>query len=112
LHQRILEKKLETIYAEVELPLAPLLYRMERSGLKVDQKGSADLSNYIGQELHKLTTKIYQLAGREFNIGSPKQVGEVLSELISTSGGKLRPDVFRRARPCWKSWPKPLNCRE
>ncbi len=88
LHQRILEKKLETIYSEVELPLAPLLYRMERAGLKVDPRVLADLSNYLGQELHKLTVNVYQLAGREFNIGSPKQVGEVLSELDINSGRK------------------------
>jgi DNA polymerase I len=88
LRNRILEKKLETIYSEVELPLAPLLYRMERAGLKVDPKVLADLSNYIGQELHKLTIKIYELAGREFNIGSPKQVGEVLSDLHIDIGRK------------------------
>ncbi|MEK6282553.1 MAG: DNA polymerase I [Acidobacteriota bacterium] len=88
LHQRILEKKLETIYTEMELPLAPLLFRMERAGLKVDRATLADLSNYLGLELKKLTIKIYELAGREFNIGSPKQVGEVLSELEMTSGRK------------------------
>ncbi|HKU77898.1 MAG TPA: DNA polymerase I [Pyrinomonadaceae bacterium] len=88
LRNRILEKNLETIYSEVELPLAPLLYRMERAGLKVDPKVLADLSSYIGQELHKRTLKIYELAGREFNIGSPKQVGEVLSELHIDIGRK------------------------
>src|ERR1043165_8784342 len=88
LRNRILEKKLEAIYSEVELPLAPLLYRMERAGLKVDPKVLADLSNYIGQELHKLTVQIYQLAGREFNIGSPKQVGEVLADLHIDIGRK------------------------
>jgi DNA polymerase-1 len=88
LHQRILEKKLETIYSEVEIPLAPLLYRMERAGLKVDQRVLAELSSYLGQELHKITVNVYQLAGREFNIGSPKQVGEVLSELDIKSGRK------------------------
>ncbi|HEU4507506.1 MAG TPA: DNA polymerase I [Pyrinomonadaceae bacterium] len=88
LYARILEKKLETIYSEVELPLAPLLYRMERAGLKVDPKVLSDLSSYIGQELHKLTVNIYQLAGREFNIGSPKQVGEVLAELNIDIGRK------------------------
>ncbi len=88
LRNRILEKNLETIYSEVELPLAPLLYRMERAGLKVDPKVLADLSNYIGQELHKLTVQIYQLAGREFNIGSPKQVGEVLADLHIDIGRK------------------------
>jgi DNA polymerase-1 len=88
LRNRILDKKLESIYSEVELPLAPLLYRMERAGLKVDPKVLADLSNYIGQELHKLTVQIYQLAGREFNIGSPKQVGEVLADLNIDIGRK------------------------
>ena len=88
LHQRILEKKLETIYTEMELPLAPLLFRMERAGLKVDRATLAELSNYLGLELKKLTVKIYELAGREFNIGSPKQVGEVLSELNISSGRK------------------------
>ncbi|HEY2963084.1 MAG TPA: DNA polymerase I [Pyrinomonadaceae bacterium] len=88
LRERILEKKLETIYSEIELPLAPLLYRMERAGLKVDPKVLTDLSTYIGQELHKLTVQIYQLAGREFNIGSPKQVGEVLAELNIDIGRK------------------------
>jgi DNA polymerase-1 len=88
LRERILEKKLETIYSEVELPLAPLLYRMERAGLKVDPRVLADLSNFIGQELHKLTLKVYELAGREFNIASPKQVGEVLGELNINSNRK------------------------
>lgn len=88
LHERILEKKLETIYTEIELPLAPLLYQMEQAGLKVDPTVLADLSNHIGQELHKLTLKIYEMAGREFNIGSPKQVGDVLGELNILSGRK------------------------
>ena len=88
LHSRILEKKLETIYTEMELPLAPLLFRMERAGLKVDRATLKDLSNYLGLELNKLTLKIYELAAREFNIGSPKQVGDVLSELNIMSGRK------------------------
>ena len=88
LHERILDKKLETIYSEVELPLAPLLYMMEQAGLKLDPGVLAELSNHLGQELHKLTLKIYKLAGREFNIGSPKQVGDVLGELNILSGRK------------------------
>lgn len=88
LRHRILEKKLETIYLEVELPLAPLLYQMEKAGIKVDRLVLADLSSFLGHELEKLTVRIYELAGREFNIGSPKQVGEVLSELDIVSGRK------------------------
>jgi DNA polymerase-1 len=88
LHERILEKKLETIYSEVELPLAPLLYKMERAGLKVDRKVLNDLSAFLGQELAKLTEQIYKLAGHEFNIGSPKQVGDILSDLNIGTGRK------------------------
>ena len=88
LHERILEAKLETIYAEVELPLVPLLYRMERAGLKVDRRVLADLSAFLGLELTRLTSQIYKLAGREFNVASPKQVGEVLEDLNIVSGRK------------------------
>src|SRR2546427_3316796 len=61
---------------------------MERAGLKVDRKVLGDLSNFLGQELAKLTDQIYQLAGHEFNIGSPKQVGEVLADLNINAGRK------------------------
>ena len=86
--QRILENKLETIYSEVELPSGPSALSNGARRLKGRPKVLADLSNYIGQELHKLTVKIYQLAGREFNIGSPKQVGDVLGELNIDIGRK------------------------
>ena len=88
LHGRLLEQGLEAIYNEIELPLAPLLYRMERAGLKVDTKVLAELSKYLGAELEKLTKRIYKVAGREFKINSPKQVGDVLEELNISSGRK------------------------
>lgn len=88
LHGRILEQGLEAIYKEMELPLAPLLYRMERAGLRVDTSVLKDLSAFLGSELDKLTKKIYKEAGREFKISSPKQVGEVLEELNISSGRK------------------------
>ncbi|MET0621723.1 MAG: DNA polymerase I [Pyrinomonadaceae bacterium] len=86
LHGRILEQGLEAIYNEIELPIAPLLYRIERAGLKVDTSVLGELSSLFGAELEKLTAQIYKVAGREFKINSPKQVGEVLEELnISTN---------------------------
>ncbi|PYS93199.1 MAG: DNA polymerase I [Acidobacteria bacterium] len=88
LHGRILEQGLETIYNEMELPLAPLLYRMEQAGLRVDTDALAELSKFFGAELEKLTAQIYQVAGREFKISSPKQVGEVLEELNISKGRK------------------------
>ena len=88
LHLRLIERGLETIYREIELPLAPLLYRIERAGLRVDTAVLSDLSKYLGKELEKLTKKIYKVAGREFKINSPKQVGDVLEELNISSGRK------------------------
>ncbi|HEV2912436.1 MAG TPA: DNA polymerase I [Pyrinomonadaceae bacterium] len=88
LHTRVLEQGLEAIYTEIELPLAPLLHRMERAGLRVDTGVLSELSKYLGKELDKLTKKIYKVAGREFKINSPKQVGDVLEELNISSGRK------------------------
>jgi len=70
------------------MPLAPLLYQMEQAGLKVDRKVLGDLSNFLGRELVKLTEQIYKLAGQEFNIGSPKQVGDVLESMNIGTGRK------------------------
>jgi DNA polymerase-1 len=88
LHGRILEQGLEAIYTDIELPLAPLLYRMERAGLKVDTNALGELSKLFGTELEKLTARIYEVAGREFKINSPKQVGEVLESLNISTGRK------------------------
>jgi DNA polymerase I len=88
LHSRLLEHGLESIYNEIELPLAPLLHRMEQAGLRVNTAVLSELSKYLGKELEKLTKKIYKVAGREFKINSPKQVGDVLEELNISSGRK------------------------
>ncbi len=88
LHKRIDEQDLDNIYREIELPLAPLLYRMERAGIRLDCDVLAELSRYLGAELEKLTSKICQMAGREFNINSPKQVAECFEALNIVSGRK------------------------
>jgi DNA polymerase-1 len=88
LHGRVLEQGLEAIYNEIELPIAPLLYRIERAGLRVDTSVLGELSALFGAELEKLTAQIYKVAGHEFKINSPKQVGEVLEELNISTGRK------------------------
>jgi DNA polymerase I len=88
LHGRVLEHGLEAIYNEMELPLAPLLHRIERAGLRVDTSVLGELSALFGAELEKLTAEIYRIAGREFKINSPKQVGEVLEQLNISTGRK------------------------
>ncbi len=88
LRRKIQEDGLERIYTEMELPLIPILYEMEMAGLKVDVGVLKGLSDFITTETEKLGAKIFELAGREFNISSPKQVGEVLQELNIGSSKK------------------------
>ncbi len=88
LREKIRENGLEKIYAEVELPLIPILADIELVGMKVDGDSLTVFSEFIGKELKTLQDKIYEIAGREFNIGSPKQVGEIFGELNIETGRK------------------------
>lgn len=88
LRRRIIEDRLERIYSEIELPLEPVLAEIERVGMKIDGDKLKLFSESISKDLAELRTKIYGIAGREFNIGSPKQVGEVLQELNISTGKK------------------------
>ncbi|HSK71747.1 MAG TPA: DNA polymerase I [Pyrinomonadaceae bacterium] len=88
LRKRIEEDGLEKIYTEIELPLVPLLYRMEMAGLKVDTEVLKSVSDFIATQLEQVGAKIFGIAGREFNVNSPKQVGEVLQELNIETGRK------------------------
>lgn len=87
LRKKLQEDGLEKIYTEIELPLIPLIYRMELAGMKVNVEALKGFSDFVSTELEGLREKIYAIAEREFNIGSPKQVGEVLQEL-NIAGGK------------------------
>jgi DNA polymerase-1 len=75
------QKKLDFVYWEMELPLVPILYDMEEAGFRADTAVLAKLSVEMERELEKLSKKIYGQAGREFNIGSPQQLGEIFEEL-------------------------------
>jgi DNA polymerase-1 len=67
-----------SVYAEIDLPLAPVLFRMERAGVRIDLGVLDGLSKRFGLELERVGESIFSLAGRRFNINSPKQLGEVL----------------------------------
>ncbi|MEK7751193.1 MAG: DNA polymerase, partial [Acidobacteriota bacterium] len=69
---------LERVYTEIELPLAPVLGRMERAGIRIDAAVMKDLSERMEIEIQRLTGEIYSLAGHAFNINSPQQLGKVL----------------------------------
>ena len=68
----------ESVYRDIDLPLAPVLYRMEKAGVRIDTAVLAALSKRFASELERLSERIFALAGRRFNINSPKQLGEVL----------------------------------
>jgi len=72
------ERGLRKLYAEIELPLAGVLSRMERSGVRIDRNELQRLSTMMETEIARLTADIHRLAGRPFNISSPQQLGDVL----------------------------------
>ncbi len=81
LNAKIAEEKLEKVYREIDLPVVPILYDMESAGFRVDPAALKDISQFMDGELERLTQQVYQLAGREFNIGSPTQLGDIFEEL-------------------------------
>lgn len=76
--KQIKDNNQEELLHNIELPLASVLAEMEFEGIKVDQKKLNQLDLEISEKIDRLTQEIHSLSGREFNIGSPKQLGEVL----------------------------------
>jgi DNA polymerase-1 len=72
------ESEVEKVYREIDLPLAPVLYRMEQVGVRIDTVVLDGLSRRFSLELERVGERIFELSGRRFNINSPKQLGEVL----------------------------------
>ncbi len=88
LKPRLVEDRMTTLYETVERPLIPVVAAMEREGVLVDPTALRDLSKDFGRRMGDLETEIHELAGEEFNIGSPKQLGEILFGKMSLPGGK------------------------
>ncbi|HET7672063.1 MAG TPA: DNA polymerase I [Burkholderiales bacterium] len=81
LHPRIAnDDKLKRIYETIEQPLLPVLLRMERNGVLLDRTKLEQQSHELGQEILELERKAYDAAGQPFNLGSPKQIQEILFE--------------------------------
>ena len=70
------------LFDEIEMPLAPVLAKMEIAGIHLDTEVLAESSKQLNVEIADLEAKIYELAGEKFNIGSPKQLGEILFEKL------------------------------
>jgi DNA polymerase-1 len=76
--KKLKEKNLDKVYEEIEKPIIPVVNEMENYGILIDKKYFEKLSDEYRKELDSLTKKIYKMAGTEFNINSPKQLGEVI----------------------------------
>lgn len=72
------EADVQRVYREIDLPLAPVLYRMEKAGIRIDTGVLAGMAKRFSGEIERVGEHIFELAGRRFNINSPKQLGEVL----------------------------------
>ena len=88
LKPRLAAEHVTTVYETLERPLAPVLAEMEQAGVKVDRATLAGLSGSFAQTLARLEHEIRELAGEDFNIGSPKQLGEILFDKMSLAGGR------------------------
>jgi len=110
LRPAIEERQLHDLYCEVELPLCAVLARMEHAGVAVDREALADFGALMESRIHALERRIYDAAGEEFNINSPRQLGTILFEKLELPHGKktktgwsTNADVLEKLR-----WETPL----
>ncbi|MBO0347218.1 DNA polymerase I [Roseibium sp. CAU 1637] len=88
LKPRLASERMATVYETLERPMAPVLARMEKRGISVDRQMLSRLSGDFAQGMAALEDEIRELAGESFNIGSPKQLGDILFGKMGLPGGK------------------------
>jgi DNA polymerase-1 len=90
LYGQIQEQGLESAYEKIDLPLAPVIAEMERTGIRVDPKELEKMSRSMEKEVRRLEKEIWKLAGSEFNVNSPTQLAEILFDKLN-----LQPNARR-----------------
>ena len=88
LHEKMDAQAMLPLYTDIELPLCPVLARMEQAGFLVDRKALYDFGESLTSSIEQLQQSIWALAGEPFNIQSPKQLGNVLFERLMLPAGK------------------------
>lgn len=115
---KVRKQGMESLYTEIELPLAKVLFEMEKDGVKVDYGALAGFETRYKTFISQLTEEIYEQAGQTFNINSPQQLGTVLFEKLRLPGGKktkkgwsTAADVLEKLRYNYKIVDDVLRCR-
>ena len=90
LRAKLVEMNLDRVYREIELPLVEILFDIERTGVRIDLGALDKAGREMEKELARLTGEIYTLAGEEFNINSPGQLGDIFEKLNFDVGRKTR----------------------
>lgn len=88
LEEKMKETDTEELFKTIEMPLSEVLADMQYQGIYVDKEKLQEFGNELKTRLNELTSEIYELAGEEFNINSPKQLGEILFEKLQLPMGK------------------------
>ncbi|MBO6280959.1 MAG: DNA polymerase I [Alphaproteobacteria bacterium] len=88
LKKRIFDEKKSYVYEQLDRPLIEILLKMEDAGIIVNEKGLSDLDAEFATQMSAIEKEIYALAGEEFNLSSPKQIGEVLFQKLGLKGKK------------------------
>lgn len=89
LHQELFAQKALHLYTEIDLPLCHILHQMEQEGIKIDIAYLRELSQEFQLEIEKLEQQIFTFSGQEFNIASPKQLGEILFNKLKLPFSKV-----------------------
>lgn len=85
LEPKLFERKVQSLMTSLEMPLLPVLAEMEAEGVKIDTATLQIIGDELGREIEQIEQDIYRLSGSNFNIGSPKRLGEILFEKLGLS---------------------------
>ena len=91
LRPRLMSEKISSVYETIERPLAKVIMDMEKNGVSIDEKILKDLSIKFENDIKKIEKECFEIVGNEFNLGSPKQIGEILFDKLKIKGGKKTP---------------------
>jgi DNA polymerase-1 len=91
LKPKLLEEKVSSVYETIERPLAKVIMDIEKNGVCIDEEILKELSLKFQKEILNIESKCFEIVGSEFNLGSPKQIGEILFDKLKIKGGKKTP---------------------